>query len=316
MPFVVSLQGCIPQLRRLCLQWQDPEDQYGFEAIHAFKMAPLLAQVNIAHNYIIPIPIFLPTIQLTHYRLDAPWPIHWDILKEALNLKEAYIIVTYPEDSVTWEEAADLEVLNLPSINCLFISHSRVLNYIITPNANLIIIELGYDEIPGLQQWTESFSHHFHPQQLVLVGEPTADLTTQILRKIPTIVGLGLFMNTNEVRKNELNDIIATLTIASDAMVAPHLRSISLGSAHRDRINYALYLAMIQSRRKSGSCTLKLAECVDSGRGGPGLQIIQEFKLLGKNGLDFSFSSGHENYEASRYHWSLGGQWTSVAELR
>ncbi|KAF8154384.1 hypothetical protein K438DRAFT_1778014 [Mycena galopus ATCC 62051] len=305
-PFLAGLQDQIPHLRRLSLQWEDPDTIHAnVEAIHAFQAAPLLNWVNIAYSWDarMRIPIFLPTTQLTSYRLDGPWKMHWNILTEALNLREAYIIIPFPQE---WQDVDDHVIIYLHAMQLLFISYPQVLNYIRIPNIEIVSIQIGYDEISGFEQWIRSFGYHFHPRRMVLIGEPTAHLATWILGKNPSVVEFGFFIQTLDAEKrSELNHLLAALTITSSTTpVAAHLSSIYMGSAHTHNMSHILCLAMISSRHTTKGCGLKRAEFANPGTN-PGPSIIQGFDLLNKSGENFSLATKYLDYEELRDRFSI-----------
>ena len=297
-PLIASLQDHIPSLRKLSIRWEDPDTPAEAEPIEIFQTAPSLTEVNV-YNGLHPISVLLPTRQLTHYQMDAPWETHWNILEDTPNLQEAGIIIPYADEVDIWPNAG--LPIHLSDLRRIFISHSRVLDYISIPNIQDITVDLKREEIPVLQQWIASIANLCQIRRFVIIGEPTANLVHCILSKLSTVVELAIFMQEPE---NELNDIISQLTFTTNLtmpVLAPQIIGIWLGSIHEDSINYALYIGMIKSRLMAENCTLKHVGLADPGLD---LDLTKMQDQLSGFELDFSLTTGKKGCLAMRDYWS------------
>lgn len=299
---VSLMDGLRNHLSNLCkltiLDLQDSNSQY---EVTAFETAPLLVEVNIYFN---PVSFIFPANQLTRYWVDAPWENHWDILKEALQLEEAHISILDRNSGEPWMSSDEFEVIQLPALWSLFVSHIQVLNYIRAPNLQRFGIEVFPNMVNDIQQNSQALICHVHLQQVVLIGQPTADLAIWILNQISTILELIFFVESDSLDPNELNALVSNLTISASHAVAPQLRTIVLGS--QGIIDHALYAKMIQSRFACiPSCALR-STVLAQGSSTQDSSIIQSLSLLCQEKLEFTFINGQVGYLNAIYQWGYG----------
>ncbi|KAJ7146766.1 hypothetical protein C8R44DRAFT_18505 [Mycena epipterygia] len=126
-PLLATLSDRLQSLRRLWIQWDQAESQAGVGTIGAFRVAPRLVDVGTSGEHG-PIPMLLPAHQLTRYQSSGPWEMHLSILKVAQNLVEAHIEILGSS-----LEHHDTDIVDLLSLQRLYVSHTEILAYLKTP---------------------------------------------------------------------------------------------------------------------------------------------------------------------------------------
>ncbi|KAJ6550857.1 hypothetical protein DFH09DRAFT_1319721 [Mycena vulgaris] len=177
LPPLSTLQGHLPSLRRLWIQWNDSESQEDVESIDCFRTASSLLEVNIFNEYR-HVSVLLPSHQLTRYNLDTPWKVHRGILELAKNLVQARIEIQFDEEP--WPNSG--EFADLLRLRCLYISDAEVLSYLRAPAVQEIAHYLEEDEEP------DHFVRH-------LEAFVTRSRFTEILQKCPSVTELAIITN-------------------------------------------------------------------------------------------------------------------------
>ncbi|KAJ7451972.1 hypothetical protein FB451DRAFT_698806 [Mycena latifolia] len=128
-PIIASLQNRVPQLRKLRIEWRDPDPDMDplllpDEDVESFRVAPALKDVTlIVEDRLLSVP--LPAHQLTRYELNGSWATHVDILKRAINLIEARIVV---DDTADSPHIVPDGVIDLCHLRRLYVSDADILD--------------------------------------------------------------------------------------------------------------------------------------------------------------------------------------------
>ncbi|KAJ6580728.1 hypothetical protein B0H19DRAFT_1369243 [Mycena capillaripes] len=238
-------------------------------------------------------PISFPAPQLTRYDLDAPWQIHRGILKLAPNLVEARITTLF--DDEPWPELG--EIIELPCLRRLYVSHSDSLQFLLFPVLEEIAIfwdefDAGRDD--GLSRLESSLIRSSCPvRRLCLEGCPETGLSMDILNKFPSIVELAIIINSADASKEGgtlMNNLIASSV--SSRIVAPQLCCLYFGCINDGSIDHELYLAMVKTRWEADRCALKSAALLIDSRSRPSDALLSKLKDLREDGLGLVLLNG------------------------
>ncbi|KAJ7609156.1 hypothetical protein FB45DRAFT_945576 [Roridomyces roridus] len=180
--------------------------------------------------------------------------MHQRFLKLATNLVEATILVQ--TSSAPWPAPLD-ESIDLLHLQRLNVSEIKVLDYIRAPALSEIGVGLaGEDPFECLDPFILRSS--CTPSRLCITGCPDANTTAAILKKYPLITSLNLMFCSDD---NEAVDEHSTmLTVGVPPLVSPHLYEIRFGIVPPMRVDYPLFLKMLQSRRREPYRALGVAE--------------------------------------------------------
>ncbi|KAJ7658580.1 hypothetical protein B0H17DRAFT_345580 [Mycena rosella] len=280
-PLLDTLQNRLPVLHRLWLQFQRLESQ-DVVALHCFRHAPSLLHVGIqnCHRYI---PVSFPASQLTQYSLDAPWKVHAGILKSAINLIQARVIVNFNNDP--WPEP---DIINLMCLRGLYVSHSVILDHLRAPALHGIMIGVTSNPEPARHLLPFVSRSSCNVTRLGLRGPSNSDQVTEILRKLPSVGELVILLTRASVPIPE---------ILGSTVLAPQLRSISFGW-EQECHDYALCLKILQSRWDAENCALKAASLLHISGTGPDTRTLQGLEVLRQDGLDLSLLNGNDASDA------------------
>ncbi|KAJ7777068.1 hypothetical protein B0H16DRAFT_1504237, partial [Mycena metata] len=302
-PLLSILRDRVPLLRRFYVQWpSDPGSTIGLEC---FQNAPSLLDARV-HNEFRYIPIVCPAHQLTQYQLDCPWEMHATILKEAVNLIEARILVDFP-DNEDWRNCR--EVLDLTCLRRLFVSHAEILKFLRVPVLEEITIDFDEGAGPEILRDLQSVVSRSSCilRRLCLWG---FDLwtTTEILRQFPSIVELAIIATTRGGGELAAT-LMKRLTVSTDsngAVIAPQLRCLSFACQIEAFINYPIYMEMVTSRWRAGS--LKTFEILVHSGLLPDADVRKRIAVLCEEGLDLVFLEG-QDAERGIAGWTFDATW-------
>ncbi|KAJ7490977.1 hypothetical protein FB451DRAFT_1552531 [Mycena latifolia] len=269
-PLLVILRNRLPSLRRAWIQWKSAEDQTGVQSIDCFQTASALIEIGVFNQYHY-VPILLPAQQLTRYCLDAPWNVHAGILELSQSLVEAHIVVNFEDE--TWPENED--IVNLMCLLRLYISNTRILNYLRTPALQEITAEVRENDEPIHRLRPFLVRSSCNLRRLCLYGTPGADATTEILLTAPSIVELGILIDQPEGRGEVAPLMSHLMHISGSTPVAPRLRHLFFGCEENSSMDYELYLKMLQSRWKAAGYALEAASLL--WESGPGVGAGTDF---------------------------------------
>ncbi|KAJ6504483.1 hypothetical protein DFH09DRAFT_1439925 [Mycena vulgaris] len=296
-PILDTLQHRLSALRRLWIQWAEPESQAGVESALCFETASSLLDVGILNRYRY-LPIILPIHQLTRYNLDAPWTVHEGILKLAPNLVEASIDIRFEEEH--WPTPGD--IIDLKCLRRLYISHTGGLKYLRAPALQEISL-YNYDDddpVHDLEPFLVRSSCAI--RRLSLQASLETHTITEILRKAPSIVELAILTDNPEASA-EIAALVANLTVTDplgSTMIAPHLSYMLFGCIGKGYIDHALHLKMLQSRWDAGNCALKAATLLKRSGPGPNPATLRGLDALRQDGMYISLLDGDEALDVIR----------------
>ncbi|KAF8154386.1 hypothetical protein K438DRAFT_1778016 [Mycena galopus ATCC 62051] len=188
LPSVGCLQNHVPSLRRLCVLRRATDSP---EPILGFHTAPSLVEVDL---FIYNTPTIFPANHLTHYRMCTTWNIHGTVLKEASALQSAWIMVPLMEGPGPWAEDDDFGPITLPALKHILVSHSRLLEYVITPKIESLVVHVIEETSPWLNNALESFSSRCCPKRFVLYGDITGIMASMVVRQMPNITEFGFVL--------------------------------------------------------------------------------------------------------------------------
>ncbi|KAK7030533.1 F-box domain-containing protein [Favolaschia claudopus] len=304
LPFQSGLQGCIPNLRRLWVEWIHSASQVSAERVEGFDVAPSLVDAGVFNEHRF-IPLSLPTHQLTRYELDGPWDSHRNMLKLATNLVEARIFVAF--DDTLWQNSD--EKISVPSLKRLYVSHAEVLQFLTFPCLEELAVQVQEHEITF-------FSTHIHTslsrsscplRALCIAGYP---IPAETLRNLPsTITELMILINDPAAPRIKADLLVADLANErGDGFILPQLTRIFLGFEVEGGMNFALYLDILGSRFTSPKAALAVAALLilTNQELDPGAS--EKIGELRSEGLDLAFLRDSEAREAAR-RWTFLSPW-------
>ncbi|KAJ6541684.1 hypothetical protein B0H19DRAFT_1174206 [Mycena capillaripes] len=298
-PLLAGLQNRISSLKRLWIQWANPESQ-SLESIDCFQTAPLLVDVTIYNEYHSSISVSLPALQLTRYNVEGPWKMHKHILKLTRNLAEARIIIDADTIEDPWPDSG--EIVDVLRLRRLYVTELEVLNYLKVPALDEIGLWLSHDDgqtaLTGLRSLIDRSSCCL--RRLCLRGYPTAQTVSDILQKCSSITELVILnaadTSDEELESDEIDELLAALTMSplvGATVIAPHLSLMIFGCEDGNYLDYTAYLEMLESRWKAENCALKAAALLTEGPG-PDPATYWALRTLGRDGLELSLMEGED----------------------
>ncbi|KAJ7498148.1 hypothetical protein B0H11DRAFT_1998885 [Mycena galericulata] len=328
LPLMAGLRNRVRALRRLWLQYTG--ERVETEPIDCFNASVDLLHVGVCRRNVSPQVLF-PAQQLTWYHVDAPWDVHWGILKATHHLVKAHIgICDGGEDNVLpWRPSAGLglELIDLARLRCLYVSHIETLSYLRADILEEIAFFLGPDEEPDILPPLDAFIARAPEPRfraLCIVGLPNFRTTIEMLRRFPGISELSFAIEhwEQDVFVNNINTyggadaLLAHLTFpappagrtAPVTLTMPHLSRISFGCQDEVSFNYGLYVQMLRSRWDVADRALEAAVLLVEDGPRPEPALLEELDDLREEGLDFLFLEGREAYD-SLTHWTFRPLW-------
>ncbi|KAJ7654600.1 hypothetical protein DFH06DRAFT_1047337 [Mycena polygramma] len=300
-PFLPTLRGRLPSLRRIWIQWNETE--FPVDSIDCFHTAPSLVDVGI-YNRTRFIPIGLPAHQLTRYELDCSWPQHMAILKLAPRLVEARIDIDF--DDEPWPERN--ANIYLPSLRRLHVSDAEVFDYFKVPALEELSVWVGTDtsdltHLASLLDRSECALRY-----LCLTGVPDAHRTTQMLGRLSHLTELAIIVTQSESIP-PVNALILALTLdGRSTVVAPQLRSLLFGCGEVENyLDFPLFLWLLKSRWNAEGCALQTA-VLGSKVDGPDTATLQGLYAMRSLGFDFLAIEG-EDALAQVKLWTFQTSW-------
>ncbi|KAJ7623706.1 hypothetical protein FB45DRAFT_113374 [Roridomyces roridus] len=186
-PHMAGLRGRLPSLRQLWVNWAAPGADTAIESLKCFETCPSLMDLALGRMDNVPQPLSLlfQAAHLTSYRVYCPWKTRRDILRRAPNIVEAKISV--PSGGQPWSVPEENEVIDMTDLQRLYVFPSNVLQYLRAP------------ALTGIACYGKRENSIWHDldafcirsscilRQLCIEGLPDANLTTEILKKYPSI---------------------------------------------------------------------------------------------------------------------------------
>ncbi|KAF7345579.1 F-box domain-containing protein [Mycena venus] len=285
-PLLDNVQGRVPILRSLWIQWDDEEIETAAESVDFVETAPSLVDVSI-FSVSVPMSISLPVGHLTRYQLDGPWEMHRGILALGPNLVEARISVKYQDDPWLTEG----EVIHLAALARLYVSQPEVLPYIRAPALQELALFFPYTDrlfiMPKLQTFL-SRSSCTTLYRLCLSGCSDAETTIKILQNIPSITELRIILTTPDLCTG-VKELMDKLTISDVGVpgppLVPALSGIFFGSTCSGLFDFTAYLKMVQSRWNRRDCALSHTALLMEL--GPDCETLDDLEALRRDGLEF-----------------------------
>ncbi|KAF7366655.1 F-box domain-containing protein [Mycena sanguinolenta] len=301
LPLLAALRGRIPSLKRLWIQWESPQAEV--QSLDCFQTAPSLVDFGATNSHHF-VSIAFPAQQLTRYRLDGPLQRHLDILGLAQNLIQAHVIIEF-DDGLRAEKT---EIIRLPHLRCLFVSHPEALDYLEAP----ALEGLGFWVLPQASPQTndidighlESFLGRSKcPLRRLCLRDSDAHSTAQILGRFPSITEVTISDESHGQENFEL--LMSTLTSPE---VAPQLRSLFFASEEGSGItDYSMYPKMLRTRWEADGSALKNAALLaEDSR--PDSGMLRDLHALRREGLDLLILEGRVALR-EMYDWFYSSSW-------
>ncbi|KAF7371152.1 ABC protein [Mycena sanguinolenta] len=227
LPLLNALRDRIPLLKRLWIKWYDRRATV--QSLDCFRTAPSLVDLGVSHkrNFV---PIIVPMQQLARYNLNASLQRHLAILRLAQNVVEAHIHVDF--DDEIWVEKK--EILCLPHLRRVFVSHPEALDYLEAPSLE----GLGFWVLPEVNDANivhlESFLGRSECSlQKLCLRASDAHTTAQILGKFPSLAELAVTVDESHSQE-DFDLLMSTLSLPE---VGPQLRSLFVASEEGSSID-------------------------------------------------------------------------------
>ncbi|KAJ7155871.1 hypothetical protein C8R46DRAFT_1116690, partial [Mycena filopes] len=188
-PLLAPLQGRLPVLRRLSINWDEAETQTGVQSIDSFQSAPLLVDVAVyICSRLVSVPF--PSNQLTCYALDAPWSVHGNLLAASPNLVQARVSISF--DYEPWPPADT--IIHLLCLRRLYVADPRILKHLHFPILEELGLTVGGGDGPAILECIQDALHRFPCplQNLHFDGCPDAHSITEILKRLPLLKKLAI----------------------------------------------------------------------------------------------------------------------------
>ncbi|KAJ7663904.1 hypothetical protein DFH06DRAFT_335963 [Mycena polygramma] len=302
-PLLAHLQGRLPSLRRLWINWEGPESETGVHSIGAYQMAPSLVDLGVYSENCFVLNS-LPAHQLTRCELDGPWEIQRGILEQASNLVEAHISIAFDAELQTED------VIDLVHLRRLYVSNSRVLDCLRAPALGGIAIWVDEYNILEIQQLLAFIDRSTCLlRSLCIKGAPDARTTIIVLRRVPSITELSIVLHDLETMM-EIDTLMATLTVSpSYPPLAPQPNSLSFGCTDECLlyVEYELYLRMLKSRWETEGCALKRASLATESAA-PNPSTLLGLRALQRDGLDLLLLQGMDAWYEMLL-WNYATSW-------
>ncbi|KAJ7654610.1 hypothetical protein DFH06DRAFT_1202884 [Mycena polygramma] len=180
-PSLTGLRDRVPSLTRLTIHWNEPETVVT-KFINCFETACSLRNASVYH---IPgarsfVRVALPIHQLTHYQLMGTWEQHRDLLRQATNLIQARISITFGHEPDP--DSNPDEIIDLPRLRCLGLASATIFCYIKAPALEELILHCLADDNPSdvVDPLTAFVNRSaLHLRRLFMTGSVNAETTTQ-----------------------------------------------------------------------------------------------------------------------------------------
>ncbi|KAF7371091.1 F-box domain-containing protein [Mycena sanguinolenta] len=296
---LTALRDRLPSLRRLWLQWDEPESVQSL--LDCFRAASSLVEVGVfdeCHH----VPFLLPAPQLTRYELTGPWSTHERILQGAPNLVEAHI------DIASDPEISSDTLIELQHLRRLYISAPEILSVLKAPALEELAVSLYTGEGPSYLERLRGFvDRSLCPlRRICHRGVPETHTTIQILKTFPSLTELVMIMHD---AGSEVSTLISALRPGESTVVAPQLQSLLLGFEVHDTPDWAAYFDMLKARWEAKNCTLKHAALITRGNSSPDSLILDGLLALRQEGLDFILPENDSESLGFINAWLYGTTW-------
>ncbi|KAJ6481629.1 hypothetical protein C8R45DRAFT_307946 [Mycena sanguinolenta] len=297
LPLLPAFRDCIPSLKRIWIRSDDLHEEVQF--LDCFQTAPSLVNFG-AKNLHHFIPITFPAQHLTQYRLEAPLQWHLTILGLAHNLIQAHIIVDFDEE--LWVEKT--EIIRLPYLRWVFVSHSQALVYLEAPAlegfGSCVLPQDTDIDIVHLESFLDRSQCTL---RRLCLRDCDAHTIVEILGRFPSITDLAITDESHSQEDFEL--LVSTLTSPA---VAPQLHSLSFASEEDSGIiDYSLYPKMLRTRWEADWSALTNAALLmeDSS---PDSGTLEALRALRLEGLDLLILEGSVALQ-EMYNWYHSSSW-------
>lgn len=124
---------------------------------------------------------------------------------------------------------------------------------------------------------------------------PTSRAAADILKKYTSVTELAILFQDSDDTTGRTTDLISHRTVhnaTGNAPSYPQLSQIDLGCLDENRIDYPLYVGMLQSRWKAGGCALRGAALLSDSGPGPDAATLRAPDVLRREGMDICIQQG------------------------
>ncbi|KAJ7609002.1 hypothetical protein FB45DRAFT_945097 [Roridomyces roridus] len=319
-PCLAQLRGCLPELQRLWIQWDTQDSEIGVDSLDCFESTPSLLDIGSdVHTRFI--PILFPAHQLTAYRVEGPWEMHYRVLKMTHHIVEARLVVYVDDDSdPLWPEPSD-GFIEMVYLRRLYVSDIKILDYLCAPVLGQLVLDPCEEPEAGPLAHLDPFLTRSScaPWRLCITCAPSVEMTATILGKHPSITSFALLPSAPfgededpDALATTVNEHITMFTVVKDAdspLVYPHLSEILFGSRSAMTIDYSLFLKMLESRRGAVDCALSASAFFTERGPLPDAAILAGMDVLRKGGLKLTVESGWKAAHAVDC-WKCTTPWT------
>ncbi|KAJ7654674.1 hypothetical protein DFH06DRAFT_1329932 [Mycena polygramma] len=314
-PVLEGLRDHVPSLQRLSIEWDDEESEAAEDSIDCFESAPSLADVSVTTEYRF-ISVSIPKGQLTRYELDAPWEIHWGVLKLNPNLVEARVNICFDEED--WPDPG--EKIELLFLRRLYASHSRVLTFLhftLLEEISLNLYDNDFDtpqnavgpaDLADLESSLMDSSCSL--RKLCFQGCSDAHLIAALLQKLCSVVDFAII--TDSPAASEQAEILMSIfneEAAQSGVLVPHLRRLAFGCIKEGSLNYGRFLELVKLRWEAKSYPLQSAALYVFSDPAPDVVVVVDgLNALREAGFDLVYLEGVDASVAMD-NWLCFSQW-------
>ncbi|KAJ7483447.1 hypothetical protein FB451DRAFT_106651 [Mycena latifolia] len=261
---MAPLRGHVPLLHRLAIEWHSNSLPESAVDIDCFHEAPSLCALATGPQ----LSVSFPAHQLTQYELAGTSTTHLLVLKQAVNLVKACILIDPPE-----LPGFSGEVIDLIHLRQLHVTHTVILDSFRLPELDSLSYESEADDGPQILVHVRSlFDRSVHaPRRLCAVGFPDGETTGEILHAYPSIIEFATIIHLG-------------------------LRCISLGIESGASSDYTAYMnsymRLLQARWRTENRALKCAELFIPVGPSPDNKVLDALDSLRRDGLDVVLAEG------------------------
>ncbi|KAJ7605587.1 hypothetical protein FB45DRAFT_373130 [Roridomyces roridus] len=328
LPLLPALRDRMPLLRKLGIYWEDgsekddadsddseEESEESEESVDCFETTVSLVDVSLGCSRVSSFD--LPR-HLTSYRASASWDIHRQILSQA---SELVVAVIYVADVVEWTETEldDSEIIDLPQLQCLYVSDVEILAHLRMPVLEQITMNIQeslicrIEDLPALHRFLAHSSDTV--RRLCLQGLPQKTVAEAILKAYPLLEELAFIFDDGEDNVYETaSAVINALVVWDEQGDFPRMTRIDLAFHGELFLAVRAYMKMIASRFYMHRSALRsVTLCIGKATQDPEYDCLKEWETeldeLQDAGLDFTLVNGTNDVLAPMVRWLCRQKW-------